>query len=496
MGSRREFLESAGAVAGASLLGGRASASELLGLGPEAPGWYEEVSQPRFGARSVLAFIPMRDGVRLAARMVMPDRADDDERFPALLNYSPYRETEGDQLGRYGYFAERGYVGVQFDVRGTGTSEGWTTSNEYSVQEREDALDAIAWLATQEWSNGNVGMFGSSYGGFNCTQIAMMKPTALKAIVPMHATDDVFTDDINYYDGALQFESMGRWPFSMIASMGVPAWPDYDPDTEEARYRVEHEPWIFGMMRHQRNDEFWQRMSLRPDYGAIEIPTMMIGGWLDAYTDSIPRMLERMSVPRRAIIGQWTHAVGKPGPAFNVKPEMLRWWDHWLKGNDTGMLDEPPLAMYVNESYKPDLEIETIPGHWRATPWPPEGIEPVTLYPQPLGALARKRHLDHESELQYKATVGMTNRYPCPHNAAELPIDQRADDAYSMTFRHRAARRLRRDPRLSGSDPARVGDGDAGQLDRPAVRCRARRHLDAGVEGDSERRPPRLARRP
>ena len=434
MDTRRGFLGKAGSVAGVSLLGAPASASELLGLGSQGAGWQEEVSQPRFGARSSLVFIPMRDGVRLAARMVMPDGAGADERFPALLNYSPYRETESDQLGRFGYFAERGYVGVQVDVRGTGTSTGLTTPNEYSEQEREDALDVIEWLASREWSNGNVGMFGSSYGGFNSTQIAMLHPPALKAIVPMHATDDVFTDDIVYYDGALQFDSIGRWPFSMIASMGIPAWPDYDPDSEEARYRVEHEPWIFDMLRHQRNEAFWQRMSLRPDYDAIEVPTMMIGGWLDAYTDSIPRMLERMSAPTRAIIGQWTHAVGKPGPPFNVKPEMLRWWDHWLKDNDTGMMDEPSLAMYVNESYKPSLEIETIPGGWRSTEWPPKGIESIELYPQPLGALAHERRLDHESELEYKATVGMTNRYRCPHNAAELPIDQRADDAYSMTF--------------------------------------------------------------
>ena len=434
MGTRRDFLGAAGSIAGASMLGAGASASELLGgVAPAAP-WIEQLSQPRYAARSVLEFIPMRDGVRLAARMVMPDGAGAGDRFPALLNYSPYRETESDRLGSFGYYAERGYVVAQVDVRGTGTSEGFTTPNEYSVQEREDALDVIEWLATQEWSNDNVGMFGSSYGGFNATQIAMMQPRALKTIVPMHATDDVFTDDIVYYDGALQFESLGRWPFSMIASMGIPAWPTYDPDSEEARYRVEHEPWIFDMLRYQRNDAFWRRMSLRPDYGAIEIPTMMIGGWLDAYTDSIPRMLERMSAPTRAIIGQWTHAVGKPGPPYNVKPEMLRWWDHWLKGNDTGLMDEPPLAMFVNESYKPSLEIEIIPGSWRSTVWPPDGIELVELYPQPLGALARERRLDQESQLEYKPTVGMTNRYRCPHNAAELPIDQRADDAFSMTF--------------------------------------------------------------
>ncbi len=434
MDTRRKFLVKTGSIAGASLLGARARASELLGTSVGAPSWTEDVSQPQYGARSVLTSIPMPDGVRLAVRLVMPDGAAPGDRFPAVFSYSPYRSTESDGLGGSGYYAERGYVMARVDVRGTGTSEGFTVPNQYSVQEREDALEIIKWLASQEWSSGNVGMYGSSYGGFNDTQIAMMRPPELKAIVPMHATDDVFTDDIVYYDGALQFESLGRWPFSMIAANGVPAWPDYDTDTEWARFRVENEPWIFDMLRHQHNDAFWQRMSLRPDYAAIDIPTMMVGGWLDAYTDSIPRMLERLSVPRRAIIGQWTHGIGRPGPPFNIRPEMLRWWDHWLKGNDTGMMDEPALAMYVNESYKPSLEIESIPGHWRATDWPPDGIEELALYPQPLGALASERDSDHVSELEYKATVGMTNRYRCPHNSAELAIDQRADDAYSMTF--------------------------------------------------------------
>ena len=137
-------------------------------------------------------------------------------------------------------------------------------------------------------------------------------------------------------------------------------------------------------------------------------------------------MLEHMSVPQRAIIG-------RPRPRFNIRPEVLRGWDHRLTGNDTGM-EEPVLAMYVNELYKPSLEIESIPGHWRATEWPPKGIEEVALYPQPQGVLSRRRTSDHVSELDYKATVGLTNRYRCPHNSAELPIDQLADDAYSMAY--------------------------------------------------------------
>ena len=440
MVSRRQFLEHAGCLAGAAAFGARshereASTTPPLGIVGGRPAAAGKPSQRRHGARSVRTFIPLRDGTRLAATLVMPEGAEAEARFPALLTYDLYRGTESDGIGRFGYFAERGYVGARVDLRGTGSSGGRAPSNEYSVREGEDALDVVAWLAAQDWCNGNVGMYGSSYGGFNSIQVAMLQPPALKAIMPMHATDDVYTDDIVFYDGALQFESLGRWPLSMIASMGRPAFPDYDTDTAEARFRVEQEPWIFGMLREQRNSEFWRRMSLRPDYHAIKVPTFMIGGWLDAYTDSIPRMLEKLAVPTRAIIGQWTHAIGRPGPEFDARPEQLRWWDHWLKGIDTGMLEEPRLAMWVNEYYRPGLTIREIPGSWRLEEgWPVPRVREEAWYFQPDQALSRKRSADLEEDLEYKATVGTTNRYRCPHNSAELTPDQRPDDARSMSF--------------------------------------------------------------
>jgi uncharacterized protein len=394
-----------------------------------------DLSKRIYKAVSEKIFIPMRDGVKLGANLVRPDRPDPHIRYPALLTYDPYRATEGDSLPRLGYFAEHGYYGVHVDLRGTGMSQGLEVPNQYSEQERRDAEDTIAWLAAQSWSNGNVGMFGTSYGGYNAIQLAMRQPPALKAIIPTFSADDVYTDCIVYYDGALQCEALARWPFFMIALSGLPGPPDYNYDTPEARYRVEQEPWIFEMLRHQTNDTFWQRCSLRPHYEAIRIPVMNVAGWLDQCTDSFSRMMEHLDVPRRTLVGPWTHGMGLPGPAIDIQYESLRWWDRWLKGIDSGVTDEPSVALFVNRSYRAGLDIKEIPGEWRyEDAWPVSRITELGFSPQPNGVLAKTRHADMKRDLPYKPSVGMTNRYRCPHNSAELPIDQRADDDYSMCF--------------------------------------------------------------
>jgi hypothetical protein len=268
----------------------------------------------------------------------------------------------------------------------------------------------------------------------------MLRPPALKAIIPVDATDDVYTDDIVYWNGALQFESLGRWPFSMIAPNGTPGYPDYDVHTEAARQRFEDEPWIFEWLRQQRDGFYWRRMSLRPRYEAIEIPTLMIGGWLDGYTDSIPRMLAEMKAPARAIVGPWPHAwpeTAKPGPNIDSRRDILRFWDHWLKGNDTGLMDEPALAVYVQRWYPPKVGVESIPGEWRYEDgWPVKRLREQAWYPRPDGSLSKGRapRAGFERTLDYKATVGTSNRYRVPHNPAELFSDQRADDAYSLSF--------------------------------------------------------------
>jgi putative CocE/NonD family hydrolase len=143
-------------------------------------------------------WIPMPDGVRLSATLYMPDNLKAGEKFPALLEYLPYRKDDATAARDYPlhhWFAAHGYVSVRVDIRGFGASEGTPTDREYSEQEQLDGEQVIAWLAAQPWSTGNVGMFGISWGGFNSIQMAMRHPPALKAILAVDATEQLFHDD-------------------------------------------------------------------------------------------------------------------------------------------------------------------------------------------------------------------------------------------------------------------------------------------------------------
>ncbi len=208
--------------------------------------------------------IPMPDGVRLAATLYRPDSAAIGQRFPAILEYLPYRKDDGtlpDDLSKYPYIVSRGYVGVRVDIRGTGRSEGRPPDREYSEQEQRDALEVIAWLARQPWCNGSVGMWGISWGGFNSLQIAARRPPALKAIVPLMATEDLFQDDIHYIDGLFHFDV---FELEMEIQLAITRSPDYPLDEASLAERFDNPPWSLLYRKQQRDGPFWRRASLNP----------------------------------------------------------------------------------------------------------------------------------------------------------------------------------------------------------------------------------------
>ena len=168
--------------------------------------------------------IPMSDGVYLSANLLMPEG---EGRFPAILEYTPYRKDDVsiEMAATHYYFAERGFVGVQVDIRGTGASQG-VIFDEYTPQEQKDACEVIGWLSQQSWCNGNVGMWGTSYSGFNSIQVAMHNPPALKAIVPHTATDDRYNDDVHYFGGCMMGLDLIIYPLSMIAMNALPPHPE------------------------------------------------------------------------------------------------------------------------------------------------------------------------------------------------------------------------------------------------------------------------------
>ena len=168
-------------------------------------------------------FISMRDGVRLAASLYVPDG---DGPWPAVLEALPYRKDDVTSSYRpeYERLAAAGYVVCRVDLRGTGSSEG-IAEDEYPAVERTDMMTVIDWLATQDWSTGNVGMYGTSYSGFNSIQLAMERPPALKAIIPIYATDDRYADDVHYMGGAVKQLDQVDYPSYMVALNALPPVP-------------------------------------------------------------------------------------------------------------------------------------------------------------------------------------------------------------------------------------------------------------------------------
>ncbi len=380
--------------------------------------------------------IPMPDGIQLVADIYMPTDIPAGEHLPVLLEYTPYRKNDsrGSRYGVYTYFVKRGYVVARVDIRGTGNSQGRTIPYEYSEIELSDGDAVIAWLAKQNWSNGKVGMFGISWGGFNSIQMAVRKPPALKAFVALMATEDLYQEDVHYMDGIIHIDS---WMMSNDLSNAMPGAPEFRLDEDWLRNRFELEPSIFTYMREQRDGPFWDRASARDKYDQIQIPGYYIGGWYDGYRDSPPRMLENVKAPVKAMIGPWDHYFPHnawPAPQIEWRREAVRWFDQWLKDIDTGILDEPRFAVYVRDWHPPGPGVDEISGYWRwEEGWPIERSVTKTFYAGQDHGLSLKPSKQATHSLRYKASVGLAGGGPVMW-WGNIPPDQQSMDDYSLTY--------------------------------------------------------------
>ena len=386
--------------------------------------------------------IPIKDGTRLAARIWLPVDAEHDP-VPALLEYLPYRKRDGtverDSL-THPYLAGHGYAAVRVDIRGSGDSDG-VLSDEYSQQELDDGLEVIAWLAAQPWCSGAVGMFGISWGGFNALQLAALRPPALKAIVTICSTDDRYADDVHYMGGAKLASADIGWAGFFFADICRPPDPALVGERwrEVWMQRLEGVPqFLERWLRHQRRDAYWKHGSVCEDYDAIECPVFAVGGWTDGYTNAVPRLLANLKAPRRGLIGPWAHAYphfASPGPQIGFLQEMLRWWDHWLKGRPTGIMEEPMLRAWMTASHKPAAHHKTLPGRWVAEPvWPPPDSETRRLFLSDAGLSTTAGPLTPR-EVYSPQTVGAKAGEWCPFGRGrDQADDQREDDARSLVF--------------------------------------------------------------
>ena len=383
------------------------------------------------GVRLVQAIIPMPDGVGLAATLYMPADLKRGERVPALLEYLPYRKDD-DQIiedyGHHAYFARHGYVGVRVDIRGFGNSGGVVPTREYSAQEQEDAEQVIAWLARQSWSNGNVGMLGKSWGGFNAIQMAMRRPPALKAILATAATEALFTEDVHYIDGIFHLD---EFEVSMDLDQGRSGAPDFPLDEQTLSKRMDSPPWSLDYFRHQRDGAFWQAPLRKLE--DIRIPCFLIGGLQDGYRNSIARMLDRVAAPVHAWLGPWNHSWPNDsiyGPEAEWRDQAVRWFDHWLKGIDNGVDREPRLVVYQQHSHPPGREPQDVPGEWRAESWPPHGLDVQRWFLGPHHELSRTPTESATDHLRNVPSAGAAAGFWW----GELQGDQRSADAFSLVY--------------------------------------------------------------
>jgi putative CocE/NonD family hydrolase len=391
-----------------------------------------------------LLFIPMRDGTRLAAKLWLPQGAET-EPVPTILEYIPYRRND-NKANRdhqiHAFFAAHGYAGLRVDMRGSGDSEGVLT-DEYLPLEMQDGLDILAWISEQPWSDGKVGLFGLSWGGFNGLQLAALRPPQVGAVVTVCSSDDRYADDVHYMGGCLLTDNLS-WAGNMFAFNSCPPDPAHVGDEWRRMWRERLEGsglWLETWLQHQHRDAYWKSGSVNEHYAAIEVPVMAASGWRDGYTNPVFRLMQHLEVPRRAIVGPWGHKyphTGGPGPAIDFLGECLAWWDRWLKGVENGIESEPRLRAWMMDPSSP-LTISS-PGHWVAEEeWPSPHIEEqpwrfgagALLNP---GLIPRARDAEPLT-IQSPLSVGLFAGKWCSYaEETDLPWDQRQEDGGALLF--------------------------------------------------------------
>lgn len=386
--------------------------------------------------------IVLSDGTILSALIWLPEDAESNP-VPAILEYLPYRKrdsTSWRDAVNHPYVAAHGYACVRVDMRGSGDSEG-VLLGEYLQQELDDGVEIISWLAAQPWCTGAVGMIGISWGGFNGLQVAALRPPALRAVLSICSTDDRYDDDIHYMGGCMLLDNF-LWASTMFAINSTPPDPAIVGDKWRKLWMDRLESgglWTKEWHEHTRRDEFWKHASICEDYSAVQCPVYLVGGWLDPYHRSIFRMLEHLECPKKGLVGPWAHSYpnfAKPGPQIGFLQESVRWWDKWLKGIETGIMDEPMLRCYLQDTVPPRTQYSHRPGHWVAEPsWPSPGIKSRQMNLAPGALVDGSQTSDAVLSICSPQTLGFASgRWLVYGKVPDGPGDQRQEAGGSLVF--------------------------------------------------------------
>ena len=346
-------------------------------------------------------------------------------------------------------------------MRGTGDSEG-LYFDEYELQEQQDAMEIIEWISNQSWSNGRVGMYGKSWGGFNGLQVAFHQPPALKAVISLYSTDNRYTDDIHWKGGSLVASQMLSWASIMFAWNARPPHPESYAGTDwketwKTRLEKTSRPWTKIWMEHQTYDDYWKQGSIQEKYSQVQIPILAIGGWHDMYSNAVFRLVENL--PNcRGIIGPWSHDwpdVSTPGPQIGFMSECLDFWNHHLKEKDgqpsEKQVKAPKLIWYQCQgSLSPIPHIKTWPGKWCATRSENTHSDAVFKYYLNEGHLLDQQDFcgtQKEWKIEYDPNSGWTSGEMLSFGGPDLPAEQSYFNSPRTTWK---SQRLQRDLDLFG----------------------------------------------
>ena len=386
--------------------------------------------------------IEMPDGIKLSAKVWKPI-SKKSERFPVVLEYIPYRKRDGTHVRdalTHPYFCERGYVCMRVDLRGNGDSEG-LLFDEYTETELSDAEHIIDWASKQSWSNGNIGMMGISWGGFNSLQVAFRRPKALKAIITLCSTVDRYTEDIHYKGGCLLNENLG-WGATMLSYSSRPPDPQIVGKKWKKMWleRLKNQPHLSDIwLKHQKRDKYWKHGSVCEDYSKLETPILAIGGWGDAYKNAVPELVKNAKA--KGIIGPWVHKYphfAVPKPQIGFLQEAIRWWDKWLKEIDNGCETDPDYRVYVMKGEPPKSSYNFRDGYWiKEDVWPSKASKNKKLFLRHNNvlSLSNRKNKSHLGVIDSPQHCGLKGGEYCAiWLGPELPGDQRSDDAFSLCF--------------------------------------------------------------
>jgi len=331
----------------------------------------DKLSQPKYKVRVEKdVFIEMRDGVHVAVDIYRPDAPGE---FPALYASSPYQKDlyylpavptfHMRETNKIEWFVERGYVYVNHDIRGCGKSvEGqWQW---HSMPERLDHYDVIEWIAKQDWCTGKGGMSGESYYAWTQWMAASLAPPSLACIVPFDGGADMYRD-VAYHGGILASGFPGNWHITEIRGHYRVGRVGEDPD--QGSWDL-----AWNVMQHQTYDDFWKDRN--PDFKNIKCPVYSIGilHKVGIHLRGNLRGYEEVPTPKKLMLchGDFEGDEVAIFESEEMRHNLLRWYDHWLKGNDTGIMDEPAVNVFVRgqERYRRENE------------WPVARTEYTKLY--------------------------------------------------------------------------------------------------------------------